>query len=112
MSYICKERLIETIRNKCCIEDNHCACMQPIPDERCRFCNTQKVIDVIKNSEPADVDEVKQGSWVEKVTPYGDNLWVECDKCGWQLPMVEHLSDKVLKDYKYCPHCGAVMDEE
>lgn len=52
----------------------------------------------------ADVAPVVHGRWVKVKHPYGNVNWHKkcsiCDKCiDWQ-------------DYKYCPVCGAKMDEE
>lgn len=51
----------------------------------------------------ADVAPVVHGQWIKVKHPYGNVNWHKkcsiCDKCiDWQ-------------DYKYCPVCGAKMDE-
>ena len=62
-----------------------------------------KILDIIEAAKPADVAPVVHGRWIKVKHPYGNVNWYKkcsiCDKCiDWQ-------------DYKYCPHCGAKMDE-
>lgn len=57
--------------------------------------------EVIRSLPPADVAPVKHGRW---------NRDGRCDQCGehapfWCMATTYHLS-------KYCPKCGAKMDEE
>ena len=110
MSYVCKERLIETIRQRTCIElcPQKAACHDDLRGE----CLVNDVVEIVKGFEPDEVDEVIHGCWEEQTDPYGDNVWVECDSCGWIMPMADHLTDKVVSTYKYCPNCGARMDGE
>ena len=110
MSYVCKERLIETIRQRTCIEQ--CPQRLMCHDDLRGECTVNDVMEIVKGFEPDDADEVLHGCWEEQADPYNDNIWVECTECGWIVPMVEHLNDRLLEDYKYCPHCGAVMGEE
>lgn len=110
MSYVCKERLIETIRQKTCIElcPQKMACHDDLRGE----CTVNDVIEIVKGFEPDEVDEVLHGCWEEQTDPNGDYVWVECDSCGWIMPMVNRLTDKAVSAYKYCPNCGARMDGE
>ena len=54
----------------------------------------------------ADVQPVEHGEWtVEGNDEYG-NYWDECTVCRRAV----FFPPSVKNDYKYCPHCGAVMD--
>ena len=61
------------------------------------------VIDTIKFHPVADVVEVKHGYWIEE--DENEDSWLGrccvCSVCG-SCPTM---------DYRYCPYCGAKMDE-
>ena len=50
----------------------------------------------------ADVQEVKHGKWIDKGRGYG--WYKECSNCSYR-------NDYPMEDFKYCPNCGAKMDE-
>lgn len=61
----------------------------------------------------ADVAPVRHGKWVE----YGENKDgthnMRCSKCGAGLKSKGHANSYYTKHkYRYCPNCGAKMDEE
>ena len=108
MSYICKERLIETIRQRTCIElcPQKMACHDDLRGE----CLVNDVVEIVKGFEPDEVDEVKHGEWTESLDNFGEGICVACSGCGWIMPMVDRLTDRIVSTYKYCPHCGALME--
>ena len=110
MSYVCKERLIETIRQRTCIElcPQKMACHDDLRGE----CTVNDVIEIVKGFEPDEVEEVKHCKWVEQITVDGDDSYVMCNGCGWVLSYVDHMTDELVKKYAYCPNCGARMDGE
>lgn len=70
----------------------------------------------IKAIPPEDVAPVRHGHWdVREPMPMHDikgNLswgnWYVCTGCGFATTAIEgHITQ-----YKYCPNCGAKMDEE
>lgn len=63
-----------------------------------------QVIDEIKNTPAADVEEVRHGRWEMKEDPYGffDTIPV-CSACG--------CTTKYRVTSAHCPNCGAKMDE-
>ena len=111
MSYVCKERLIETIRQRTCIElcPQKMACHDDLRGE----CTVNDVIEIVKGFEPDEVDEVKHCKWVEQPTFDGTGAYVLCNNCGYDITtVVNFLESPLVKLYKYCPHCGARMDGE
>ena len=61
----------------------------------------------------ADVVERKRGEWI-----YGEHDIAmcdgyRCDKCGFFVPWdYEHKFIDFIKDYHFCPSCGADMRKE
>ena len=51
------------------------------------------------------IDPVRHGHWVA-IDDYPHEEW-ECDKCGFV-----YYEDNDEPTFKYCPNCGAKMDEE
>ena len=61
----------------------------------------------ILNSIPAaDVQPVEYGEWTAEGNDEYGNYWDECTVCRRAV----FFPPSVKNDYKYCPHCGAVMD--
>jgi hypothetical protein len=54
----------------------------------------------------ADVQPVKHGEWTAEGNDEYGNYWDECTACRNAV----FFPPSVKNDYKYCPHCGAVMD--
>ena len=46
---------------------------------------------------------VVHAHWIEHEADFGESLFVECSACH---------SSKNIDESKFCPDCGAVMDEE
>ena len=58
--------------------------------------------------------EPKRGKWI-----YGEDSMADCvdgyrcDQCGFFVPWdYRHKSIDYIKDYNFCPHCGADMRGE
>lgn len=51
----------------------------------------------------ADVKEVKHGHWIHIVGYDPRDAWAECSRCRTTVK---------YPGTRYCPHCGAKMDEE
>lgn len=60
----------------------------------------------IKSIPAADVQPVKHGEWTAEGNDEYGNYWDECTACRNAV----FFPPSVKNDYKYCPHCGAVMD--
>ena len=72
----------------------------------CGSCNVQTICPF---DEPiVDAEPVKHGKWIDE-GQYADffphHAW-RCSECG------EHVIEIDTPWYKYCPNCGARMDEE
>ena len=68
--------------------------------------NTGYAFDELIDAAPTiDAEPVKHGKWEMKPDPFGffDEIPV-CSECG--------CTTKMREKTKYCPHCGARMDEE
>lgn len=85
---------------------------------RARNFNAVSVIDnvfgEIKEIPAADVTQVVHGKWLNS---YNDFSCAECDRCGTIFEVTDNETDEGLWNafklsYKYCPNCGAKMDEE
>lgn len=57
----------------------------------------------------ADVVERKKGAWVETYGKYG-NFRHQCSECGEMFGMPFDFDGKYYP-YKFCPNCGANMEE-
>ena len=70
--------------------------------------NALNVLESFCKDHIRDVQEVKHGHWVKAerrgCTTY-HNSYAECSNCHGE-PL------QFCRDFKYCPHCGAKMDEE
>ena len=78
-----------------------------------------KFVELKTTLRPAFVDpilkakEVKHGEWIygEHDMAMCDGYW--CDQCGFFVPWdYEHKFIDFIKDYHWCPSCGAKMDGE
>ena len=54
----------------------------------------------------ADVVEVRHGEWINKIGLY------ECSACGKTCPYDVQADVISYWECRYCPNCGAKMDEE
>jgi len=67
----------------------------------------QKLFDSIVDSQPTvDAVPVRHGKWINRWSGCG-SVWLEqsCSECALTFEDEPH-------EYKYCPNCGARMDEE
>ena len=65
----------------------------------------------IEETPTADVRENVHGKWVriDGMAPPEYHNHYECSLCGWHLGHHDKTSEIELK---FCPNCGAVMDQE
>ena len=68
---------------------------------KCRACWVDDMCGDIIGTPAADVAPVRHGQW-----EYGDyyDIGDVCSECLWDSQMVQ-------PSYRYCPNCGAKMDE-
>ena len=58
--------------------------------------------------------DVKKGKWIEQEEPFGHYNEVQvacCSNCGESYVLGELGIDDVRREFRYCPNCGALMDE-
>lgn len=61
-----------------------------------------KIIVSLENK-GADAEPVKHGMWIDEAEDWRNQIeWFKCSQCDFPTSTA----------YKYCPNCGARMDEE
>lgn len=61
---------------------------------------------------PSAQPQRMRGKWTYGEDEYGIDGY-HCDKCGFFVPWdYTHKFIDFIKDYHFCPNCGAKMDEE
>jgi rubredoxin len=63
------------------------------------FYHTSYIVSTINSL--ASMDAVVHGRWIYRDDDYYP--WLECSVCNWEYSGV--------KRYRYCPNCGAKMDD-
>lgn len=70
-------------------------------------------VSALKELPSADAEPVRHGRWIGISDGYADGYPVydewECSECG---VVFEDEFEDVEPRYKYCPNCGAKMDEK
>lgn len=61
--------------------------------------------EAIRDAPTIDAEPVRHGKWYELATYDGCEVDLRCSNCGATV-------SGFVQDYKYCPNCGARMDEE
>lgn len=74
-------------------------------DIACVYGSNPKYLNWLNNAPTVDAVPVRHGKWLPENRAM-DAYWV-CSCCGF--PSEAHGAFKI---YKYCPNCGARMDEE
>lgn len=95
------------------VEEHYC---KPCKAERkdhngcwCRACWVDDMLDEVDYFQPAaNVAPVVHGRWIGK--PICGNCNCRCSECGSWHHIYANLRGEVMQ--KYCPNCGAKMDEE
>lgn len=78
-----------------------------IGDVPCRACNLDDMKDAIENAPTVEAEPIRHGHWMPY--EYGDYHWHKCSVCGsWWA----HDDYDQMDEFRYCPVCGALMDEE
>lgn len=79
--------------------------MQGLCDTKAALIQNSKIWQQVKDLPTVDAVPVRHGKWLPENRTM-DAYWV-CSCCGF--PSEAHGAFKI---YKYCPNCGARMDEE
>lgn len=70
-----------------------------------------KMIKPLPSAQPT-AEPVRHGKWAYGEDEYGIDGY-HCDKCGFFVPWdYTHKFIDFIKDYRFCPNCGAKMDGE
>ena len=65
-----------------------------------------------KTTTVTKISERKTGKWIYGENEYGIDGY-HCDKCGFFVPWdYVHKFINYIEDYKFCPNCGAKMEDE
>lgn len=70
----------------------------------------RSIISIIEDTSTEDIQPEKTGGWIEKISPYIDDMWnyyFVCSECHYATPIGAY---PISPDY--CPGCGAKMEEE
>lgn len=77
---------------------------------------TQLIVDLVQKQPAADLAEVRHGKNITKMYPTEEFI---CSECGLIMRDFEEIRVDEENDechyefeFKYCPHCGAKMDEK
>lgn len=62
------------------------------------------IVDTLLGIPPADVHEVKRGTWI-KIDDAYNRIAGRCSACGWEA----HLYEDDVVGMPFCPNCGAYM---
>lgn len=65
------------------------------------------IVDALLGIPPADVHEVKRGTWI-KIDDAYNRIAGRCSSCGWEA----HLYEDDVVGMPFCPNCGAYMKGE
>lgn len=101
MRYIEVDSIIAKIKAEHCDKCKH--------DDRCFYCDFDKALLLLEEADDADVVEVKHGAWKEKVDDW-DGVYYTCSVCRCDWTTIDGTPQE--NNMKYCPNCGAKMDEE
>ena len=67
------------------------------------------IVDLVDEQPTIDAEPIRHGHWI----PYEfttDNRWRKCSVCGTADEYINNLGLEAIR--RYCPFCGAKMDEE
>lgn len=76
--------------------------------------NAEWAKEIIWRTPYADVAEVKHAHWIEIQLPTGVEVFghKEMMTAGFKCSLCKENIDASEQHYKYCPHCGALMNGE
>lgn len=112
--YIDKQKTIEAIHSAiysfiCGAEDGD----ELSEDEKLVLSVNKAICTAIKAFPSADVQPVRHGHWDETTEPCGwtDEDCAECSECHNTFVLGDYTMEDIRESFKYCPNCGARMDE-
>lgn len=82
------------------------AALMKLMQDGCSAKNLQSISEM----PAADVAEVVHGEWLRSDDDWNSLTTIQCSICGEEW-CFETDDDVSLLNYKYCPNCGARMDE-
>lgn len=72
----------------------------------CTFGRTSLgLVDELRRLPAADVRPVMKATWIMPNADGTDRPMPECSHCGW------YVDNGGVKDFSFCPNCGAKMEE-
>lgn len=74
---------------------------------KCRACWVDDMMGDVDDAPTADVVPVVHGKWVE----YPRAHYFKCSNCKYTVPYRKANLLNGNREYNYCPHCGAKMQE-
>ncbi len=66
--------------------------------------------DLIDNAPTVDAEPLRHGKWIAVDDEYMDETLYKCSECHEDFVTIDGMPAQNL--YKYCPNCGAKMQEE
>ena len=105
----CLDKALEytSTMNNCCCHVNTCVFTGECKfDEDVSDCEEYTVFKRIKSA--LEREPVRHGKW-KQWDSYGYEDTYECTECGEAFVLIE--GTPITNEYKYCPNCGAKMDE-
>ena len=100
---ISRQAAIDAICKACSIDDDYVKCAERRPEST--FCD--EIVALRKVPSTQTIDPVKHGHWI--FSP--DHREGICSRCNSKIYGRPYQNTYVIVPYKYCPNCGALMDE-
>ena len=95
------DALLEKMSCHCDICKYHCH-----KPSRCSECDWHEAMDDVDDMDEVEAAPVRHGQWILPEICYED---IECSACHAYMPLP--ISFDYRPTYKYCPMCGAKMEE-
>lgn len=105
--YICVEDFANELKNFACRQ-----CKENKEDAegwKCVSCSVMYLVGAIDAFSAADVEPVIHAKWI--VLDDCSNAGVYCSNCHKKVYKIDYPNTMKVKS-KYCPNCGAKMDQE
>ena len=82
--------------------------LEAIPMDMGGLVFIEDVLERIYDMPTVDAEPVRHGRWVKHVMDIPEHP-SRCSKCGWGD---HHIRRQTVQEFRFCPNCGAKMDEE